>query len=216
MSQSVVYSSCRESAATAAAFVAAAGAVVAFAAATVVAAATAAATTRGLSLLEFFGLGVAHGDYFADIVYFILGEGMVEVEDNSFGSEIYHYAVDAIVVGGHQGDDIAGSEHVGVELAVDGHAVAGDGVDFILGVGTEGLVGVSDEVEFVAFLFAGELFLEGFDETESEAVDGAVGVVGSYLVYESFSTVGIDAEEFIGNLKIFAGSNCFHIFVCLF
>ena len=135
---------------------------------------------------------------------------MVEVDNDIGGCQLEHDAVDTEAVGRAQGYYLAGGEHLLVELAVDSHAFAGYAVDFVLGVGAEGFFGHSRQVEFVAGLFPGEFFVEGFDEADGHAVDYAVGVVGGHFVYEFFVALLVDAVELICYFEIFSGFD-FHI-----
>lgn len=81
----------------------------------------------------------------------VLGERMIEIEHHGIGLEFHYQAVDTETVGRLQWYQIAGSEHLLIEFAVDKQVLTGYGVDILLRIGSESLVGLGVEIEFKPF-----------------------------------------------------------------
>lgn len=164
--------------------------------------------------MNFFGSGLADVKDLAYEMEVVAGEGMVEVHHHFLRGNLFDDAVDAIAFGSHHREGGAGSDALGVKLAVDEKDIFGE-ADDSLGIGHAEAVGSCHSyIKSRAGLKAVDGCFEGLDHTLGDAIDEALGILVSDLMDELLLggavADGKDAVEVVGELHVFAGLYLFH------
>ena len=192
--------------AAAAAAIAAVAVVVATVAATFFTAASA-AVMLGVELL---GGGVAHELYKTGVAHRLACELVVEVHEYLLVGNLDDLSLDAHAFLRHHGHACAGSNVLGVKLAVDVENFLFQFIDEFGVLHTEGFMRLESEIKFVALLQSHDVILEALDEREVDAENKGIGVFLVELEHTGlFLTV--DDKDLIYEFHVFS---CFDFHFC--